>query len=60
MTKIAIEIIYGGLRPMDGISLRGENRRGPMPYARTYSERPKDVTSRLTPYCSERYPAEGV
>ncbi|CAI6333275.1 unnamed protein product [Periconia digitata] len=59
MTKMAKEIMYGGFRPMIGISLRGEKRRGPMPYARTYMERPRDAILRVTPNCSMTPGMEG-
>jgi len=31
ITKMAYEIMYGGFRPMIGISLRGEKSSGPIP-----------------------------
>lgn len=60
MTNMPKLTMYGGLRPIEGISLRGEKSSGPSPYARTYSERPNEVTSRLTPYICCRYGADGV
>lgn len=49
MTNNARVAMYGGLRPMEGISLKGAQSMGPRPYASTYRARPSEATVIETP-----------
>ena len=43
MTNNPNDIIYGGFLPIAGISERGENSKGPIPYPKTYKDRPREA-----------------